>query len=121
MKIEKFKESWDENKLNDFQNLKNNFFSTQLELASMLKQYILLNPQMTDYYDDFESTTIVDIEYFKYPHYIYNNKKMKIRIDTENYNVDFTEQIYILEDDFEDLLTFLKNPDAYINSKKYNL
>jgi len=116
MKIKKFNEhsSYTIEDLIKYQNKKNE------NIFLILKEYLILNSEellrSSIDYDDYD-----DI-FFITSYKIYDIKIDRKCVDIEYSTIDGnTWQSSIYDEQFQDLLIFLDNPESYKNSRKYNI
>ena len=119
-------EPWTMEKFEKIDNLKKEIKAEEESLHDLLIKYIQLNPQLTEEVRGNPGISIEDIEFENI--YIVNyffSKGSTIRCqivfndctadEDDNYNMNLTKN------EFDDLLHFLKDSNAYKQAKKYNL
>jgi len=125
MKIQKFNESdlnlydkpWTRKKFEEIEILKRELKATEESLFSGLRDYLILHPQIQDNPNIklSEETYVFGYEFSKY-------SSTKLYISYRPEEDDFEDfDAYLDDKGLEDFLVFLKDPDLYKNSKKYNL
>lgn len=102
---------WTEKKFEEISELKKEIKATEESLFELLSDYINLYPDIVENESEFY---IKEFYYKKYNPFC--------RLEIVYYDDDNDERGTALDpNQFEDFLKFLKDPDLYKNSKKYNL
>ena len=127
MKIQRFKliaedVNWSEDKLNQYYKLKDELLEMEDSLKILLAEYLLLNPniQEDDSIElDTDETRIVSFEYHPNHQYIRFEIKYYPEDPVDDFQDDYDATITVRG--FQDFLNFLKDPESYKMSKKYNI
>lgn len=112
-----FGEKWTKDKFDKIQKLKSEIENEEDNLKPLLKKYLLLNPDLQDQIVELNEEELVIISFQYTP-----NKTIVFSIWYRAEYDDFGDfQASLNQKDFNEFLNFLKEPDIYINTKKYNL
>lgn len=121
MKVKKYEElneslnlgdKWSRDKFEKLQDTKDKLDEEISEMKNYLKRFLLLKTHFDD--------GIVFDEYCEIEEFDYHFQIISVTfIDKSNF--DDLGYIELSQDEFDDLLDFIENPDTYKNTKKYNL
>jgi hypothetical protein len=124
MKIQRFNEKSSytypitEQKLRKMEELKIEVEEFSDFLSTALEDYLKIHPELQDEYDDFEGVDIRVINHF----FLQESEfKYMIYYRTDDYKEDEYNEIVLDDEEFQDLLKYLQDPELYQSTKKYNL
>ena len=113
-----FDENWTEKTFDKINELKLKIIKEENKIKIMIKKYLLLNQDLQEILLKLneDQLIIIDFEYYN------SNKEIVFSISYhptfQNHNTYYAN---LNREQFNDFLYFLKNPDIYINTKKYNI
>lgn len=128
MKIKRFENNpdikWDNNKIEELYQLEEDVKILKESLKKLLLKYLELHPELqteADKNDPLDLITSDDgyIDFFiLYPNDLYSRIEISYYPNSDN---DFPYNTEISKRQYPDFLEFIKNPEMYINAKKFNI
>lgn len=127
MKIKRFENKpnikWDNKKIEELYQLEEDVKNMKESLKPLLLKYLELHPELQTEADPNDSEDLVTSDgnidsFYVYPNHLYTKIEIKYYPNSENYDPYNAE---ISTRQYPDFLEFLKNPEMYINAKKFNI
>ena len=122
MRIKKFEYSpqinWNENKINELYELQKKVYSMEKDLSQLLLRYLKINPHLQENQNDLLTSDGYIDSFDIDPNNLYTIIEISYYSEHDDIDTYISE---ISKKQYKDFLIFLKNPDMYEKSKKYNL
>lgn len=108
-------DKWTKEKFDYIKKLKSEIENEEDSLKLLIKDYLILNPDIQE--------QIMDLD--EYDFYItgfeYIPSETIVFSIWYDYDIESNYEATLNKNEFDDFLQYLKNPELYVNSKKYNI
>lgn len=108
-------DKWTKEKFDYIKKLKSEIENEEDSLKLLIKDYLILNPDIQE--------QIMDLD--EYDFYItgfeYTPSETIVFSIWYDYDIESNYEATLNKNGFDDFLQYLKNPELYVNSKKYNI